>query len=475
MQYLSHHATMAMLGKAKHGKVGPDGKPEADTAAIDEDIAGLLMQQGAAIALGKFFHGKLPSWHAERAAIENNRTIGQLPEARALINSRNQFFGEAEALGKSGSPDPNASIALLARYEQVAQFDRIFRHRVAEVEHTANVAAALRAQKNAAKQGAKNDGHGAAPSHQAGDSVVNVAKNGPAADIDGASTHAAVKTAAAATPTSSGGKTQVPAAHEAHSEPTVKHKGSANRIGEPVLEAPSTQVPKNRVSEAVPGLFESIDPQKPPAGWHLSDRDGVHRHPDHPGWLQVTTDVVAPDGSQGWIERSFDSQTKILVMENAFLSNLPKWLDSTVAMVEGRGTPTVAYLTMRQMKLMDASFGKLTTVKMSTIQNIEAVMQLEQLRRRGMPLDQAVRQTHSVAYATTSIQQSGHSVNGVVIDTAGSFEWVLGDMMDHFGMPASERSRLFALYELGSNDSMLVNYDIRIDVGPQAPNAKGKQ
>jgi hypothetical protein len=203
MQYLSHHATMAMLGKAKHGKVGPDGKPEADTAAIDEDIAGLLMQQGAAIALGKFFHGKLPSWHAERAAIENNRTIGQLPEARALINSRNQFFGEAEALGKSGSPDPNASIALLARYEQVAQFDRIFRHRVAEVEHTANVAAALRAQKNAAKQGAKNDGHGAAPSHQAGDSVVNASKNGPAADIDGAthpteskSTTAAEETAA---------------------------------------------------------------------------------------------------------------------------------------------------------------------------------------------------------------------------------------------------------------------------------------
>ena len=57
---------------------------------------------------------------------------------------------------------------------------------------------------------------------------------------------------------------------------------------------------------------------------------------------------------------------------------------------------------------------------MSTIQNIEAVMQLEQMKRNGLPYEQGVGKTHSVTYATTSIQQSGQMIGRVSCDASSS-------------------------------------------------------
>jgi len=142
----------------------------------------------------------------------------------------------------------------------------------------------------------------------------------------------------------------------------------------------------------VPGLYAGLDPNVTPPGWKFAERGAPHPHPDHPELIQITTDVTAPDGSTGWIERSYDPKTKTAVMENAFLQDLPSWIEAGTPMVPGKGTPTVAYLTLRQMKMLDVPFGGLHTVKMSTIQNIEAVMQLEQMMRPPscMTLEQAV-------------------------------------------------------------------------------------
>lgn len=220
-----------------------------------------------------------------------------------------------------------------------------------------------------------------------------------------------------------------------------------------------------RVTEPVPGLYDSVDPNFLPAGWHFTDTP-PHEHPEHPGWVQVRTEIVAPDGSTGWIERSYDPKTKMLVMENAFLKDLPSWLEAGKPLKDGKGTPTVAYLTMRQMKVLGAKFGETQIVKMSTIQNIEAVMHLEQMKRSGVPYEQGIGKTHSVTYATTSVQQSGQMITGVKIDTSNAWPWKLSDMMDHFQMPDAERQALFAKYGLTPNDAVLVNYDIYLDVAP---------
>jgi len=230
-----------------------------------------------------------------------------------------------------------------------------------------------------------------------------------------------------------------------------------------------------RVHEPVPGLYDSIDPDFVPHGWRIADNP-AQRHPKYPELTQRTTHVWGPDGSYGWIERSYDPSTKTLVMENAFLEKLPRWVDAGIPMVRRKGTNTVTYLTLRQMKLLEVEFGETRLVKMSTIQNIEAVMQLDQLTRSGsgaspLSLQDAVGRTHSVQYATTSIEQSGQVITGIEINTNNAWRWNLTEMMDRFRMAESERQVLFAKYGLGPNDDVLVNYDILIQVSPHPKNA----
>jgi hypothetical protein len=220
-----------------------------------------------------------------------------------------------------------------------------------------------------------------------------------------------------------------------------------------------------RVTEPIPGLYESIDPSVRPQGWQFVD-EGPRPHRAHPNWVQIITRVRGPNGETGVIDRSYDAATRTLVMENAFLNDLPTWIEAGIPLRQGRGTPTVTYLTMRQMRMLGVGFGETRVVKMSTIQNVEAVMQLEQLRRSGVSYQQGVAQTHSVQYATTSIQQSGQTITGVSIDTSGAWPWRLSAMMDHFNMPQAERQALFARYGLTANDEVLVNYDIIINVAP---------
>jgi hypothetical protein len=221
---------------------------------------------------------------------------------------------------------------------------------------------------------------------------------------------------------------------------------------------------QGRVNEPVPGLYDSIDPDFVPPGWRFEDQ--MRPHPKLRGWVRCDTNIVAPDGTSGWVQRSYDPQTKTLVMENAFLNDLPSWIDAGKPLKSGKGTPTVAYLTMRQMKKFGVHFGEITAVKMSTIQNIEAVMQLEHMKRNGIPYDQGIAKTHSVTYATTSIQQSGQTIVDVKIDTSGAWPWRLSEMMEHFEMPESERQALFSKYGLKPEDAVLVNYDIIIDMAP---------
>jgi len=72
---------------------------------------------------------------------------------------------------------------------------------------------------------------------------------------------------------------------------------------------------------------------------------------------------------------------------------------------------------MRQMKLLGVDYGSLKTVKMSGIQNVEAICQLAAIVRTGTPVNEAVVRTHSVQYG----EQSSSQVTGSLMrgSTAG--------------------------------------------------------
>ncbi len=228
---------------------------------------------------------------------------------------------------------------------------------------------------------------------------------------------------------------------------------------------------QSRVSEPRPGVFEDVDPTNGPTRWVFDDSP-VRGEPDGTRVIETTITV---DGKQGYMERAYNPQTKVLEMRNAFLEELPRWAQDGTPMVEGKGTPTVTYLTIRQMKLLGADYSGLTKVKMSTIQNLKAIIQLHVLRARGVDPNHAVLRTHSIQYAETAILQSGHRVVGAKV-TGDIWNKKLDFLMKHYeqGDPdvAARHDKL--IHDFGEglvtrDTEVWMNYDILVDVVPFAP------
>jgi hypothetical protein len=233
-----------------------------------------------------------------------------------------------------------------------------------------------------------------------------------------------------------------------------------------------------RVRAPIDGLYESIDPDQAPPDWSFKGsppkkNDGVP---------VLRTDVSGPDNTLGWFERAFNPTTTEFQMRNAFLQNLPKWIQQVkVPLVLGKGTPTQTYVTIYQMRRLGVSFGKLRKVKMSTIQNVEAILQLAALRdKEGLSLEEAIVHTHSVTYGETPLIQSGHKIVGVKVDSGK--EWPICELLSHFeGYDKAlipKHNELLKKYDFKRDDKMLWNYNIYLEVqllavGVEAPPLSG--
>lgn len=235
---------------------------------------------------------------------------------------------------------------------------------------------------------------------------------------------------------------------------------------------------KGRVEEPVPGLMASIDPLSTPDGWTIKDSYPKPRR-ETPHLIEVRTDVVDPQGREGFVHRGYDTEKKQFVMLNAFLikpgespsSGVQRMIQhSDPVMIENKGTPTQTFLTLRQIKLLEQKAGMnmatLTKVKMSTIQNIEALLQLESLRRKGLSPSEAVMQTHSKQYAESTLIQAGKRiVSGKVV---GGVETPIGDLLKHYENGQTNRRENFAKlleqYGIARTDKVLWDYNIEFEV-----------
>ncbi|MDB4962489.1 MAG: hypothetical protein JWP01_2488 [Myxococcales bacterium] len=94
-----------------------------DPQQVSEAFALTVLQQGAAIGLGKFFHGRLEGWKKYRAALAKTR-VGGLPEAAALFAARDEFFALAEHLANSPSPNPAEATRLLELHNTLLAQER---------------------------------------------------------------------------------------------------------------------------------------------------------------------------------------------------------------------------------------------------------------------------------------------------------------------------------------------------------------
>lgn len=88
--------------------------------SVSEPFAMTALQQGAAIGLGRFFHGRVEVWTRHRAALERMR-IGQLPEMRALFAERDAFHATAAAAAVNPSPEPALADQLATTEAQLVE------------------------------------------------------------------------------------------------------------------------------------------------------------------------------------------------------------------------------------------------------------------------------------------------------------------------------------------------------------------
>ncbi|HPH64487.1 MAG TPA: zeta toxin family protein [Kofleriaceae bacterium] len=97
---------------------------EAGAAGQGDDFAMTLLQQGAAIALGKHLHGLKTAWAQRRASLAAQPSFSQLPEAHALVERRAKFFAEAGELATSISPDPAAIERLTVEHQALVALEQ---------------------------------------------------------------------------------------------------------------------------------------------------------------------------------------------------------------------------------------------------------------------------------------------------------------------------------------------------------------
>jgi hypothetical protein len=90
---------------------------------VSEPFALTVLQQGAAIALGRFFHGQLAAWHAHKAALARTR-IGKSAAANELFAAREAFYARAKELSDSLSPDPAAMNELVRMNDALLNQER---------------------------------------------------------------------------------------------------------------------------------------------------------------------------------------------------------------------------------------------------------------------------------------------------------------------------------------------------------------
>lgn len=126
------------------------------------------------------------------------------------------------------------------------------------------------------------------------------------------------------------------------------------------------------------------------------------------------------------------------------------------------------------MKRLGIGYGSLKTIRMSTIQTVETILQLAAALNRGGKLDVAVLATHSVQYAETTAIQTGHQIVSARIDTAKAWQHrTVGDVMTHYERNdpdlVKKHDALLTKYGFTRTDKLMMNFDIVLDVSPLQP------
>ncbi|MFF1418035.1 hypothetical protein [Streptomyces sp. NPDC058280] len=272
-----------------------------------------------------------------------------------------------------------------------------------------------------------------------------------------------------------------------------------------------------RVTQPIPGLYESIDPSEKGRESFIFKGDGQPAPPRNDK-VEITTEVRLMDGKSvkatGHVKNSFDVKTNDITMKEHFLDAIPsnkRWIESPgVPLRPGKGTPLVTYVNLRQMRRFEnysgnlavkgvkaelrrqnmpglepeaerelresrSLYGAIKSITLDNVENIPAILQLhDQLNvRPGVDLNQVILSTHSVTYVDTIIIQAGGRIKSA--EVIGGESRTIGELMRHYEETASKRRKeevrayheqLLMQYGVARSEKVLMNFDVKLNIEP---------
>ena len=149
----------------------------------------------------------------------------------------------------------------------------------------------------------------------------------------------------------------------------------------------------------------------------------------------------------------------------------PRFVDTAVPLVPGRGTPTSIYLNLRAMIAMGIEFAdrSLKKVTLKSVFNAQTAMHIHALRR-GNPhisLDEAAEHSFLVRFARSMLEQAGFRIDSVEVRVRGtnsrySAQYLIDEWYAGRESPASFLRR----YNIRPDEQIEAAFDIVLNVRP---------
>ena len=249
----------------------------------------------------------------------------------------------------------------------------------------------------------------------------------------------------------------------------------------------------DRIGCRVPGLYNSIDPAFLTQKWSIEDTSSADE-----GVEILSTSVYSPNGGRGRFERGYCAEAGRIELKNAFsrdASNAPeidRWIkESPVAMHPEKGTPSLYYMTLRQLAWLGLPSGATSipkrhphapaetaepsgfarSLKMSTIQNAPTVVHLHWLiDRYGVDrMHDLIQHTFSYGYGRTVAVQCGYrAVRSYVVGDI--WQSPVGEMLDNLASGQAviqkQHQNILTLHGYTRGTVMRWNFDIEMTLAP---------
>jgi len=190
--------------------------------------------------------------------------------------------------------------------------------------------------------------------------------------------------------------------------------------------------------------------------------------------ITTTVQPEIPGGTAGEFVRYYDPVSKELEMQVAFRNDAPRFLQGEgVPLIQGEGSPTQMYVTLRQIKMMDIPHGEIRTLRLTTIENKETLLWLASTMKQNNYThfsqvgDLILDTPNNVAgYAVSTIKQAGYRATaGQLVDDAGiaqpiTFQELMN--MSSYDITPDDLAR----YNLTPGDETFREFDILINLSP---------